>query len=65
MERKEELQSILSLVDVKLEQNSKSVNVTLHIYEGAEQEKIHELIRKAVDGLLYSDRELRREGLKQ
>lgn len=62
---KEELQNILSLIDVKLEQNSKSVNITIHTYEGATDEKIIETINKTIAGLHYADKKLKEIGLKQ
>lgn len=63
-DRTEELQNILSLVDVKLEQNSKSVNIIIHTYEGATTEKIRNQINLTIEGLLYADKALKEVGLK-
>lgn len=46
----------LPKVDVKLEQNSKGVNVTIHVYEGVDQKSIHETVDKAVEGLNYGNK---------
>lgn len=38
-------------VDVKLEQNSKGVNVTIHAYQGVTEKEIKEVVDQAVIGL--------------
>ena len=48
----------LPKVDVKLEQNSKGVNVTIHVYEGADDKSIRQTIDKAVEGLNYGNKKV-------
>lgn len=50
--------STLPRVDIKLEQNSKGVNVTVHVYQGVTEKEIKELVDLAVSGLEYSNKKV-------
>jgi hypothetical protein len=41
-------QALLQAVDVKIEQNTKGYNVSVHVYEFASQERIDQVIENAV-----------------
>ena len=45
-------------VDVKLEQNSKGVNVTIHAYQGVTEKEIKEVVDQAVIGLEYANKKV-------
>jgi len=48
----------LPKVDVKLEQNSKGVNVTIHVYEGVDLKSIQQTVDLAVEGLNYGNKKV-------
>ena len=48
-------------VDVKLEQNSKGVNVTVHVYQGATEDEIKNVVDLAVNGLNYGNKKVNTE----
>jgi len=57
-------QAVLQTVDVKIEQNTKGYNVSVHVYEFANKEKIDEVITNAVYAMMKTQEEIRKELLK-